>query len=68
MFAASRVAADALGAVCNALIWVFTRIFDLSTVTVEAPTHIGFFVLLAMSALSVGFGQQLYDSRKSNGK
>jgi hypothetical protein len=59
MFAASRVAADAVGALLSGIVWVFTRIFDLSSVTIEAPTHIGFFVLLILSAFAVGAGQTL---------
>ena len=59
MFAASRVAADALGAVCSGAIWVFTRIFDLSSVTVEVPTHIGFFALVILLAIAIMMGQGL---------
>ena len=65
MFAASRVAADAVGAICTGAIWIFTRIFDLSSVTVEAPTHIGFFVLMILSAIAVGAGRTLAEKQGS---
>jgi membrane protein DedA with SNARE-associated domain len=53
------VAANALGAVCSGAIWVFTRIFDLSSVTVEVPTHIGFFALVILLAIAIMVGQGL---------
>ncbi len=68
MFAASQVAANAVGAVCSGIVWVFTRIFDLSSVTIEAPTHIGFFVLLILSAVAVGVGQSFARKQASSTK
>ena len=68
MCAASQVAANAVGAVCSGIVWVFTRIFDLSSVTIEAPTHIGFFVLLILSAVAVGVGQSFARKQASSTK
>ena len=63
--AASQLVANAVGAICSGAIWVFTRIFDLSSVTVEAPIHIGYIVLVFVAAISALLGTGLPGLLKS---
>ena len=63
--AASRLVANAVGSVCSGAVWVFTSIFDLSHVTIEAPIHIGYIVLVFVAALSAMLGTGLPGFLKS---